>query len=177
MNFMGPIPGMSLTKEPKNSNWETPPKFNTKEEVLGFYLDKLMDKETLEDTIFLLKRKFPIETFVDSFTSYGVMEGYHTIDLKVLVSPVLHEHIKALSEALKIKYVEFAGPSDKQKKAQKEKERALILIQAAMEDEDEDDEEEVEDAPVENPATSIAEKVEKSLPENGALIKRRPLDG
>lgn len=144
--MLAPIPGMSLTKTPKNQPWEQPPMFNTKEEALGFYFERLNDPEKLDDMLFLMKRKFPIQTFVESMTSYGVMEGYHTPDVKVIIAPILHEHIKMLLEALNIGYIEWEGPSDEEKKSKKEKERMQILIQEALEDPSAPAVEEVEQA-------------------------------
>lgn len=144
--MLAPIPGMSLTKTPKNQPWEQPPKFVKKEEALAFYFERMNNPETLDDMLFLLKRKFPIESLVESMTSFGVMEGYHTPDVKVLISPIIHEHIKILCEALKIKAVEWAGPTDEEKKAEKDKERMEILIKEALENPTPPDEDDVEDA-------------------------------
>jgi len=130
--MLAPIPGMSLTKEPRNQPWEQPPKFSRKEEVLGFYLERLNDPDILDDFLFMLDRKIPLEVLVESLTSYGVMEGYHSPDLKVLVSPVLHEHLKMLCEAVDLEIVEWAGPTDEEKRSEKDKRRMQLLIEEAL---------------------------------------------
>ena len=144
--MLAPIPGMSLTKTPKNQPWEQPPKFVKKEEALAFYFERMNNPDTLDDILFTLERKVPIETIVDVMTSFGVMEGYHTPDVKVLVGPIIHEHIKMLAEALDIDAVEWAGPTDDEKKAKKDKERMKILIQEALENPTPPDEDMVEEA-------------------------------
>lgn len=126
--FMAPIPGMSLTREKGNATWEQPPLYARPEEALAFYMEKLSDEETLEDMLFALEQGLPLSTFVDSMTSYGVMEGYHTIDVKVLLSPVLHEHILSLAQALDIDVVEEDGPSKEDRRAEKEKQRLMVLL-------------------------------------------------
>lgn len=132
--MLAPIPGMSLTREPKNQPWEQPPKFVKKEEALAFYLEKLNVPDTLDDILFILDRKVPLEILVDTMTSYGVMEGYHTPDVKILVSPILHEHLKILCEAVNLPIVEWAGPTDEEKASEKSKKRMNILLEEALND-------------------------------------------
>lgn len=133
MNLRAAIPGMSLTKEPGNSPWEQPPLHSTPEEALGFYFQKLEDEDILDDILFTLEQGFPLETLVDSMTSVGVMEGYHTVDVKVLVSPIIHEHLRILAETVGIEIVEQAGPSKEARMKEKDKKRIGILLQKALE--------------------------------------------
>jgi len=135
MNFTAPIPGMSLTREPGNAPWEQPPLFSKPEEALNFYFEKLSDEDTLDDTLFTLEQGYPLEAFVDSLTSYGVMEGYHTFDVKVLISPVIHEHLLSLCQTVGIKVVEEVGPSKKEKAKARDNKRVAVLLQRVLEDE------------------------------------------
>lgn len=133
MAFKAPIPGMSLTKGVGDSPWQQPPLYNTPEEALAFYFKKFDDPDTLDDVLFSLEQGFALETFVDSITSAGVMNGYHTVDVKVLISPVLHEHFRLLAEAAGIKIKEFAGPSREEKLATRDKDRIKLLIKSTLE--------------------------------------------
>jgi len=133
MKLMAPIPGMSLTKEPGNAPYEQPPLYNTAEEALGFYFQKLDNEENLDDILFALDNEVPLEALVDSMTSVGAMEGYHSIDVKLMISPPLHEYIASLADAAGISYVEEAGPSKDERSKTKEKERLKVLMQKAME--------------------------------------------
>jgi len=135
MNMMAPIPGMSLTQEPGNAPYEQPPLYNTGEEALGFYFEKFSDEEILDDLIFTLDSGYPVESFVDSLTSVGAMEGYHSIDVKLLISPVLHEYITNLADAAGIDYVEMDGPSKEEKVSAREEQRTKLLLQKALEGE------------------------------------------
>ena len=132
MQFKAPIPGMSLTKEPGNAPWEQPSLYSTPEEALGFYFQKLENEDTLDDILFVLENGFPLETLIESMTSAGVMEGYHTVDVKVIISPVLHEHLRLLAETLDIDIVEEAGPSKEEKGKARDKERVKILLKKAL---------------------------------------------
>ena len=132
MDLRAPIAGMSLTKEPGNAPWEQPALYNTPEEALGFYFQKLENGEIVDDIMFSLENDFPLEILVDSMTSVGVMEGYHSVDVKTLISPVLHEHLKTLAETLDITFVEFAGPSQEDKIKEKDKKRTLVMLEKGL---------------------------------------------
>jgi len=132
MKLMAPIPGMSLTQEPGNSPWEQPPLYATVEESLGFYLKKFEDEEVIDDILFILEAGYPVASFVDMLTSLGVMDGYHTFDVKMLLSPVIHEYIVNLAEAAGIEYTEEMGPSKEERMKEKDKKRAKALLMKAM---------------------------------------------
>lgn len=136
MKMMGPIPGMSLTREPGNAPWEQPPLFDTVEQSLAFYLDKLSDEDTLDEVLFSLEVGYPVASMVDFLTSHSVMEGYHTPDVKMLVSPLLHEYIISLAEAAGVEYVEDIGPSKEERIKEKDKKRRQVLLIKALEDGD-----------------------------------------
>ena len=176
MKFDAPIPGSSLTKEPSNSNWEQPPLYDTEEDVLAFYLDRLSDEEVIDDLMFALEKKFPLSTLVDSMTSVGVMEGYHSVDVKMLVSPVLHEHLKTLAETLDIEVVEEDGPSKEDRQALKAKQRMLISLREEL---DKEDQTPLSETSKEEAAAMLAEEVpteddtEQPVPPGGGLIPRR----
>jgi hypothetical protein len=146
MNLVSPIPGMSLTKEPGNAPYEQPPLYNTAEEALAFYFAKLDDEENLDDILFALDEGVPLEGLVDSMTSVGAMEGYHSVDVKILISPPLHEYISSLADAAGVEYVEEMGPSKEERMQTKEKERLKILMKKALESGAEPSTENVEDA-------------------------------
>lgn len=134
MKFAAPIPGMSLTREPGNAPYEQPPLYPRPEEALGFYFERLDDEELIDDLMFTLEQGFPLSILVDSMTSTGVMEGYHTIDVKVLISPILHEYLLNLAQAAGVDVVEDAGPTKEERIKEKDKKRMAILIERALED-------------------------------------------
>lgn len=144
MQFMAPIPGQSLTTEPGNAPYEQPPLYAEPEKALAFYLQKLDDEEFIDDLMFILEQGMPVETFVNSLTSTGVMEGYHTFDVKVLIAPILHEYIVNLALAAGVEVTEMSGPSKESKAKEKDKKRMALLIQKSL-DEDEPIDEESED--------------------------------
>lgn len=174
MAFTAPIPGMSLTKGVGDSPWQQPPLYNTPEEALAFYFKKLDDEDTIDEMLFTLEQGFPLELFVDSMTSAGVMNGFHTVDVKMLISPVLHEHIRLLCETVGIKIVEEAGPSKDEKKATREKAKVKLLLTKALQDPVDPSKAEIAEAKAELSETT-PETPEEDATEAPAmpLIKRR----
>jgi hypothetical protein len=76
-----PIPGQSLTGEPRQYAWERPPEYDTPEEALKFYLPKITDDETVDDIHLVLESGFPLSTLVKGIYMNGVMDGLHSIDV------------------------------------------------------------------------------------------------
>lgn len=172
MQFMAPIPGMSLTKEPGNAPYEQPPLYAEPEKALAFYLQKMSDEEFIDDLMFILEQGMPVEIFVDSMTSTGVMEGYHTFDVKVLISPIIHEYITNLALAAGVEVVEEAGPTKEQRMKEKDKERMKLLIQKSL-DEDEPISPESEDKAEDLMEGETEETEEPEEEEPQGLIPRR----
>jgi hypothetical protein len=90
-----PIPGQSLTDTPKNYPWENPPQMADYEEVTKYYIGRLADQDVMDDLAVLFDGGMPIAPLVESITTMGVMEGIHTVDVSLIVAPVLHAFIKA----------------------------------------------------------------------------------
>ena len=171
MDFMGPIPGMSLTKEPGNAPWEQPPLYNTVEESLAFYLEKFNDEETLDEMMFALEAGYPVDAMVNFLTSYSVMEGYHSIDVKMIIAPVLHEYIMSLADAAGIKYTEELGPSKEERMAERDKKRSQVLFTKMMEEDGEPSPATVDQAEDLLEGETSSEENEEEAP--SPLIKRR----
>lgn len=102
--FNAPIAGESLTHELGARPWQTPPEFPTLEEALDFYLPRLSDREFAGRMLDILERGVPITALVETITLGGVLQGLHTIDVMVLVNPVLIELVEGLAQIADIEY-------------------------------------------------------------------------
>ena len=91
--FEAPIPGQSLTGEPKQYPWESPPELDKVGDVITFYVEKLSSQEVMDDLFIALDEGFPLNILVKSLLTTGVMEGMHSVDVSMIVAPVLHEYI------------------------------------------------------------------------------------
>ena len=163
----GPIPGQSLTSAPGNSPWEQPAKYADPEKALAWHLSKFEDSEVLDDTMYLLKQGFPLSVFVESLMTMGVMEGYHTIDVSMIIAPIVHEYLYQFALSLNIKVVENQDPTPDERKKARDKERLLIQLESMF---DSDPTEAVEEA-VEDGGQAMEEPVPQF--KSGGFIRRR----
>lgn len=164
----GPIPGESLTREPGNAPWEQPAQYSDPKDALGFYLEKFEDPEKIDDLLFLFDQGYPVSLMVETMLTMGVMEGIHTIDVSLIIGPIIHEYFVSLAKAAGIKVVEKDGPSDEEKKKMKQRQRAAIVMARMVEEDDFDDEDEV---PSEMPEMPMGEAGPPSPPQG--LVPRR----
>jgi len=128
--FDGPIPGESLTQEPKKFAWERPPEFVDPEDALMFYLDKIMNAKTMGKIMDSLELGVPIRKLVEGIVRTGVSEGLHTIDVSLLVAPAIHETIRGVAEDLEVEYEE--GLVDKEAEREEELLRERLKTKAKI---------------------------------------------
>lgn len=105
MFLSAPIAGQSLTVEPGSVPWEQPPQYVKLEDVVNYYTNKIDDPEIIMDILEVVKRDIPILTLVNTLTKSAVMNGYHTVDVGYLVTPILVEMIKTIAELNDVTYV------------------------------------------------------------------------
>ena len=130
--FDAPIPGQSLTGEPKQYPWESPPELDKVGDVITFYVEKLSSQEVMDDLFIALDEGFPLNILVKSLLTTGVMEGIHTIDVSMVIAPVLHEYILGAAKIQKIKVKEFPETKDEQIDA-KEKRALAATVERSLE--------------------------------------------
>jgi len=109
--FNSPIPGQSLTTEPGSRPWERPAKYSTPEEALDYYLEQLALPEKTAQMLEILESGFPAADLVDAITLGGVMQGLHSIDVAIIISPVIFELITSVADTAEIEYKEGLQPS------------------------------------------------------------------
>jgi len=108
--FNAPIPGQSLTTEPKNYPWENPPEYSNPEDALMWHMDRLDDPEKTKACLGLLELGLDVVTLTEGLLRGAVAEGIHTIDTSLIIGPVIHEYLTGTADAAGIEYKE--GLSD-----------------------------------------------------------------
>ena len=93
--FEAPIPGQSLTDEPKNWPWENPPEMVDPDEAAKYYINRLANEDVMDDLSVLFDNDMPVAPFVKTLLTTGVMNGLHSVDVSIIIAPVIHEFIKA----------------------------------------------------------------------------------
>ena len=92
---IGPIPGQSLTTEPKAYPWERPPEITDPEEAMQYHLDRLSQPDNLGTLLDLVELEdMDVHTITKGLMRGAVANGIHTIDVGLLVAPVVHEFVK-----------------------------------------------------------------------------------
>jgi hypothetical protein len=124
-----PIPGQSLTDEPKNYPWENPPEITDPEEAIAMHMSKFNDPEVIDNMLDLLDIGFPVRALAESILTASVAAGWHNIDVSLIVAPFLHEHIISMANEAGVSYVEGF---EKDEEAAQEKERQYILTKATQ---------------------------------------------
>tara|TARA_R100000742_G_C4275484_1_gene95982 strand:- start:668 stop:1177 length:510 start_codon:yes stop_codon:yes gene_type:complete len=102
--FDAPIAGMSLTHELGARPWQSPSQYSTVEEALDYYIPRLQTEEVKEQLLDVLEMGVPVTNIANAMQTAGVMQGKHSIDVGMLVLPVLVELIMLIGDAADIEY-------------------------------------------------------------------------
>jgi hypothetical protein len=138
-----PIPGMGLTHELGDRPWQQPPQFATVEDTIDYYIDRMSNNVFTEKLISTLEMGVPVTTIADVMNMTGVMEGKHSVDVGILVSPVLMEFMMFIADTADLEYntglEEEEGPSEalvnralskfKKEKAEQEKTQPEEMVE------------------------------------------------
>lgn len=130
-----PVPGQSLTDQPKNWPWENPPEMADPEEATRYYINKLADEDVMDDLSVVLGGGMPVAPFVKTLLTTGVMNGRHSVDVSIIIAPVIHAFIKAAMTSYGIE-VRDAITSPEEELKEREKQRLMTALELAMADAD-----------------------------------------
>ena len=102
-----PVPGMSLTSEPGNRPWENPPNLVSVEDAREFYTRRILGTpDNYDQVLDIIESGLPIRNVANILMKTSVMEGYHTIDVGILVLPVIEELLMSVADMHDVEYVE-----------------------------------------------------------------------
>ena len=149
-SFDAPVPGMGLTHELGARPWQSPPQQATLEQALDFYLPKLTDPKMAARALDLMEKNIPITAICETLTLGGVMQGLHTIDVAVLVNPVLTEPLEGMAKNAGIDYIVGDVADDEEPDPSLIRE-AIESLQDIDEEELEEEREEIADEKEEKP--------------------------
>lgn len=122
-----PIPGQSLTTPPKNFAWERPPEITDPEEAIQMHITRLSNPDMLESVFDMIELEdMDISTLTKGILRGAIANGIHSIDVGLIVAPVIHEYIKQAAKAVGL------NPEDgfEDKKAKATQENARIAARA-----------------------------------------------
>lgn len=99
-----PIPGQGLTAPLGGRPWQRPPQYNTADEALAFYLERITGERQVSQMLDILELGVPVDSLVNSMTLGGVMEGLHSADVKTIIEPALAEAIANIADEAEVEY-------------------------------------------------------------------------
>ena len=166
-----PIPGESLTIEPKSIEYERPPQTVDVKEALPIHLDNLNRPEGMRDIVFFMQNDVPLKTMVEGLLRSAVLEGIHSVDISLMIAPVVHEYIKGELDALGVTYDEGIDDSSQQELVQDRRAFDMAMSKFQLEWDDEPDIMSLEDTVV-PPSSPIMEE-EEVVEEPQGLMARR----
>jgi hypothetical protein len=102
--FDAPIPGQSLTKEIGSRPWQQPAKYSSVEDALEHYANKITDPSLNESLLDAVEMGTPITSIAEILVQGSAMEGLHTIDVSILLLPVVMELIAYIADEAEIEY-------------------------------------------------------------------------
>lgn len=126
-----PIPGQSLTDQPNNWPWENPPEMVDPEEATKYYINRLANDEVMDDLAVALDGGTPLTPLVKTLITTGTMNGMHSVDVGLIIAPVIHSFIKAAMTSYGVEVVDDLVDPEKQIK-DNEKRRLQLAIEFAV---------------------------------------------
>jgi len=131
--FGAPIPGNSLTThKPGDRPWERPPEMSSVGDTLKFYIQRIGNKDVIDDLMVALESGVPLNPLVKTIYNSGVMSGRHSLDVGLLVAPPLTEYIAAIAKSYEVDF-KFSAIDPKEELDDKEKARISMMLNAAIE--------------------------------------------
>lgn len=155
--FDAPIPGMSLTHELGARPWQSPPQYPTVDEAIEYYLERMSTDEFMDQMADVLEMNVPVTTLANTIQLAGVMDGKHTVDVGMLVMPLLMEMIMLIGDNAGVKY--DSGLTDVPDNRTKD-----TLIEAVRK--------EMQQKIDESEETPKAEEVKEEEPKSGLMARR-----
>lgn len=171
--FEAPIPGQSLTNEPKNYPWENAARLNTPEDAIIYHLERLNQPKRAEAMLDFLQLDIDVVTMTEGILRNAVANGEHSVDVSMIIAPIIHEHIVGLADATGIDYDEGLDEDDTQEErayAIRENKARKILKDIKM-----DKKPDLGDLEASMPKTSIRDTKVEDMPEEKPMgLMARP---
>ena len=137
MMYDRPIPGQSLTTEPKNAPYENPPEITNADEAIMHHIDHLNNVDAAEDILDFIETGVDVKTLTEAVMRSAVMQGLHSVDISLAIGPVLHEFIRGIPLSAGIDFEE--GFEDKEAKNVKTYSRQMSSAKKILDRLDVDD--------------------------------------
>ena len=103
-SFDAPIPGQSLTMELGSRPWQNPSRFTNVDDTIDYYMERMSSEEFMVQLAEVLESGVPVTSIANSIQLSSVMEGVHTVDVGMLVLPMIMEMLMMIGDSAGVKY-------------------------------------------------------------------------
>lgn len=124
--FDAPLPLQSLTSEPKNYDWERPPKIVNPDEAITYHIKRLSKPEVLDNVLFTIEFGMPTRHLAETICTGAVSQGIHSIDVSLIIKSIIQEYLNATAKQAGIEFREEFDKTKEDEKDQKFKAVALF---------------------------------------------------
>lgn len=107
-------PGISWTDPAKSRPWQQPPRYVKLTDVAQMYMETLMSEEAGNDLLDSLETGVPLSVIAEATMLAGVHSGLHTVDMGILVMPIIMETLKSVAVFNDIETKMYASDYDKE---------------------------------------------------------------
>jgi len=104
VSFDAPIPGMSLTAEFAARPWQSPPEIGSVDDAIEYYLERMSNDDFANQLTDVMEMGVPVADIANTLQLGAVMEGVHTIDVGILVMPLLAEMMMLIGDSAGVEY-------------------------------------------------------------------------
>ena len=119
------IPGQSLTDTPKNYPWERPAEITDPNDAVKYHIDRISEEEVIDNVLDALEFGIPAKTLSESMMTGAVSKGIHSIDVSLIIEPVIRAFIMKSADMAGVEYKETFKDDERSPV-----ERAAVLIGA-----------------------------------------------
>ena len=103
-SFDRPIPVMGMTFEVGSRPWQTPPEITTVEQATNYYVERMNTDQFKAQLVDVIEMGVPLATLANTIQLASVMEGVHSVDVGMLVIPIIVELLMTIAEAEGVQY-------------------------------------------------------------------------
>ena len=147
-SFDAPIPGQSLTMELGSRPWQNPSRFTNVDDTIDYYMERMSSEEFMVQLAEVLESGVHVTSIANSIQLSSVMEGVHTVDVGMLVLPMIMEMLMMIGDSAGVKYDKGLENPNKPILRDSTIAKAVAEYEAKIEDKDvvqETEDKEVED--------------------------------
>ena len=103
-SFDRPIPGMGMTFEVGSRPWQTPPELTTVEQATDYYVERMNTDAFKGQLIDVIEMGVPLATLANTIQLASVIEGIHSVDVGILMIPIIVELLITIADSQGAKY-------------------------------------------------------------------------